>query len=80
VHLNKLRLTCAQKIDQSFVRELATDKSDQAIVRTIIAMAQNLNLDVIAEGQDKGTTAHPPKRGMRRLGRKRHLTGVEMGN
>mgnify|MGYP005988692475 CR=1 FL=1 len=38
------------KIDQTFVRDLVTDDSDKAIVRTIITMAHNLNINVIAEG------------------------------
>ena len=41
------------KIDQSFVKDVDTNSRNAAIVETIITMAKNLNLSVIAEGVEE---------------------------
>lgn len=38
------------KIDQSFVRDMTSDQNDAVMVQTIIDMAKNFGLNVIAEG------------------------------
>jgi len=38
------------KIDQSFVRDIAGDKNSRVMVRTIINIANNFGLEVVAEG------------------------------
>ncbi|WP_415902499.1 putative bifunctional diguanylate cyclase/phosphodiesterase [Neptuniibacter sp. QD29_5] len=38
------------KIDRSFIQDIGQDDDDEVIVRTIIDMAHNLNLKVVAEG------------------------------
>jgi EAL domain-containing protein (putative c-di-GMP-specific phosphodiesterase class I) len=40
----------AVKIDQSFVKEIISNYSDSAIITSIINLAHNLGLKVIAEG------------------------------
>lgn len=48
-YLSKLPLD-QLKIDQSFVYNIGVKASDAVIVQTIIGMAKNLNMEVIAEG------------------------------
>ncbi|MBM7704675.1 EAL and GGDEF domain-containing protein [Metabacillus iocasae] len=51
-YLKRFPLDCL-KIDQSFIAELLTNPTDEAITTTIIHLAQKLNLTVIAEGVEE---------------------------
>ena len=41
------------KIDKSFLESVTDNHSEQSIVQTIISLAQNLDISVIAEGVEK---------------------------
>lgn len=41
------------KIDRSFVRDAVTNPDDRKIIKTIISMAQTLNMNTVAEGVEK---------------------------
>ncbi|HEY1722968.1 MAG TPA: EAL domain-containing response regulator [Magnetospirillaceae bacterium] len=46
------------KIDKEFVADCATSAENQVIVKTIIDLAHNLSLSVVAEGAEKGETVN----------------------
>jgi diguanylate cyclase (GGDEF)-like protein/PAS domain S-box-containing protein len=48
-YLKRFPIDCV-KIDRSFIRDLPDNSDDAAITRSIIAMAHNMNLEVVAEG------------------------------
>jgi EAL domain-containing protein (putative c-di-GMP-specific phosphodiesterase class I) len=48
-YLSKLPVD-KMKIDQCFVRQVMEDSSDAAIVRAVVALGKELNLEVVAEG------------------------------
>ena len=45
------------KIDQQFVRGLSSDRHAPAIVEMILAMAESLNFEVVAEGVENASLA-----------------------
>lgn len=48
-YLHQFPFDCL-KIDRSFVNKMELDEKSEAIVRTILLLAQNLNIEVVAEG------------------------------
>ncbi|MBI9098708.1 MAG: EAL domain-containing protein [Spirochaetaceae bacterium] len=53
-YLKKFPLTTL-KIDKSFIDDMSTNEEDQEIVKTIISLADIMNLNVVAEGVETGS-------------------------
>ena len=49
------------KIDRSFVSNMLEDRDKTVIVRTILSLAESLNLKVTAEGIETQELAHAPQ-------------------
>lgn len=45
------------KVDQSFIRNMLADKSSKELVKSIVALGTNMNLDIIAEGVESAEEA-----------------------
>ena len=56
LHLRRLPLS-EVKIDHSFVKTMATNSDDEAVVRSIIGLTHALGLRVVAEGVEDSTVA-----------------------
>ena len=56
-YLKRLPLT-ALKIDRGFVRDLAIDPDDRALVATIVAIGHQMNMVVVAEGVETEDQRH----------------------
>ncbi|NJN46929.1 MAG: bifunctional diguanylate cyclase/phosphodiesterase [Candidatus Competibacteraceae bacterium] len=50
------------KIDRSFVQHLTVSRQDEAIINSIVALAQNLGLEVVAEGVETPEQLHHLRR------------------
>jgi|GEM_PF-1546439 len=55
-YLKRLPVTCL-KIDQSFVRDMLSNLEDERITRTIIGIAHDLGMEVVAEGVETADQA-----------------------
>ncbi len=55
-YLRKLPLSTL-KIDRSFIQDMGSDDASLSIVKTIVQLAHNLKLDLVAEGVEEETQA-----------------------